>query len=171
MECNNISHIENCIAFYFISHLADQKGCKLILTANGFDELFCGYDKYRQILPRGEEALNNFMETKITNELTLVREINIFSKEFGVNIRQPFLTPKFIDFAKKIPFTKKILNPNDRMRKHILRELAVSVQVPVESAMKPKKALQYGTSIHKNLKSIINKDETIKLKLMSKSNH
>lgn len=171
IECNNISHIENCIAFYLISNLAYQKGCKLILTANGFDELFCGYDKYRQILPLGEDALENFMEMKITNELTLVREIDIFSKEFDVKIKQPFLTPNFIDFAKKIPFTKKIHNPNDRIRKHILRELAVSLQVPIESAMKPKKALQYGTLIHKNLKSIINKDETIKLKLMTKNNH
>jgi asparagine synthase (glutamine-hydrolysing) len=171
IECNNISHIENCIAFYFISNLAYRQDCKLILTANGFDELFCGYDKYRQILPLGKEVLENFMETKIKNELILVNEINNFSKEFDVKIRQPFLTPNFIDFAKKIPLTNKIHNSNDRIRKHILRELAISLQVPIESAMKPKKALQYGTLIHKNLKSIINKDETIKLKLMTKNNH
>ncbi|HJT84302.1 MAG TPA: asparagine synthase C-terminal domain-containing protein [Nitrososphaeraceae archaeon] len=171
IECNNISHIENCIAFHFISNLASQQECKLILTANGFDELFCGYDKYRQILPLGKEALENFMEVKIKNELILVNEINNFSKEFDVKIRQPFLTPNFIDFAKKIPLNKKIHNPNDRLRKHILRELAISLQVPIESAMKRKKALQYGTLIHKNLKSIINKDETIKLKLMTKNNH
>ena len=66
---------------------------------------------------------------------------------------------------------KKIHNPNDRIRKHILRELAISLQVPVESAMKPKKALQYGTLIHKNLKSIIDKDEALKLKLMTKNNN
>ena len=171
IECNNISHIENCIAFYFISKLAFRQKCKLILTANGFDELFCGYDKYRQIFPLGKEALENFMETKIKNELILVNEINNFSKEFDVKIKQPFLTPKFIDFAKKIPLNKKIHNPNDRIRKHILRELAISLQVPVESAMKPKKALQYGTLIHKNLKSIIDKDETLKLKLMTKNNN
>src|SRR6185503_9149846 len=53
LECNNISHIENCIAFYFISFLSILNNCKLVLTANGFDELFCGYDRYRQIISHG----------------------------------------------------------------------------------------------------------------------
>jgi asparagine synthase (glutamine-hydrolysing) len=63
------------------------------------------------------------------------------------------------------------LNSNDLLRKHILREIAVSLKVPVESAMKPKKAIQYGTLIHKNLINIINTDKNIKLKLMTKINH
>jgi asparagine synthase (glutamine-hydrolysing) len=37
-------------------------------------------------------------------------------------------------------------------RKHILRQVALSVGVPEESAMKPKKALQYGSLIHKYFK-------------------
>jgi asparagine synthase (glutamine-hydrolysing) len=171
LKCNNISHIENCIAFYFISILSYLHGCKLVLTANGFDELFCGYDKYRQVLIQGQEELKNFMEQKIKNELTLVDEIDNFSKEFNVKIKQPFLTPSFIDFAKKIPIEKKILSANDHLRKHILREIAVSLNVPIESAMKPKKALQYGTLIHKNLINIINTDKNIKLKLVTKINH
>ena len=81
------------------------------------------------------------------------------------------MTPSFIDFAKKIPIEKKILSANDYLRKHILREIAVSLNVPIESAMKPKKALQYGTLIHKNLINIINTDKDIKLKLMTKINH
>ncbi|HJU58302.1 MAG TPA: asparagine synthase-related protein [Nitrososphaeraceae archaeon] len=171
LKCNNISHIENCIAFYFISILSYLHGCKLVLTANGFDELFCGYDKYRQVLIQGPDEIKNFMEQKIKNELTLVDEIGDFSKEFNVTIKQPFLTPSFIDFAKKIPIEKKILSTNDHLRKHILREIAFSLNVPIESAMKPKKALQYGTLIHKNLINIINRDKNIKLKLMTKINH
>jgi asparagine synthase (glutamine-hydrolysing) len=171
LKCNNLSHIENCIAFYFVSLIAYLHGCKLVLTANGFDELFCGYDKYRQILVNGRTELENFMEQKITNELNLVDEIDKFSKEFNVKIKQPFLSPAFIDFAKTIPWEKKILNQNDLLRKHILREIAISLNVPRESALKQKKALQYGTLIHKNLMNIINKDKNIKLKLMTKINH
>lgn len=171
IECNNISHIENCIAFHFISILSCLHGCKLVLTANGFDELFCGYDKYRQILLHGQTELENFMEQKIINELTLLNEIDSFSKEYNVKIKQPFLTPSFIDFAKTIPLKKKILSSNDHLRKHILREIAVSLKIPMESAMKPKKALQYGTLIHKNLIKTINNDKNIKQKLMTKRNH
>jgi asparagine synthase (glutamine-hydrolysing) len=35
------------------------------------------------------------------------------------------------------------------LRKHIIRRLAIDIGVPQEAAMKPKKALQYGSSIHK----------------------
>ena len=171
LKCNNISHIENCIAFYFISILAYLKKCRIVLTANGFDELFCGYDKYRQIFTYGQTELENFMEQKILNELTLIDEIASISKEFNVKIKQPFLTQSFINFAKTIPLDKKILSPNDYLRKHILREIAVSLKIPIEAAMKPKKALQYGTLIHKNLIKTINKDKNIKLKLMTKINH
>ena len=171
LKCNNISHIENCIAFYFISILAYLKKCRIVLTANGFDELFCGYDKYRQIFTYGQTELENFMEQKILNELTLIDEIASISKEFNVKIKQPFLTQSFINFAKTIPIDKKILSPNDYLRKHILREIAVSLKIPIEAAMKPKKALQYGTLIHKNLIKTINKDNNIKLKLMTKINH
>ena len=64
LECNNISHIENCIAFYFISFLSIQNNCKLVLTANGFDELFCGYDRYRQIISHGQKRDSKFYGTK-----------------------------------------------------------------------------------------------------------
>ncbi|MGZ5548640.1 MAG: asparagine synthase C-terminal domain-containing protein [Nitrososphaeraceae archaeon] len=171
LECNNISHIENCIAFYFISFLSILNNCKLVLTANGFDELFCGYNRYRQIILQGQEQINSFMKQRITNELTLVNEINKISKEFNVKIQQPFLTKRFIDFAMKIPIEKKILGPSDNLRKHILREIAISLNVPIESAMKPKKALQYGTLIHKNLAKIIDTDNEIKTKLLAKIKH
>ena len=171
LECNNISHIENCIAFYFISFLSILNNCKLVLTANGFDELFCGYNRYRQIILQGQEQINSFMKQRITNELTLVNEINNTSKEFNVKIKQPFLTKRFIDFAMKIPIEKKILGPSDNLRKHILREIAISLNVPNESALKPKKALQYGTLIHKNLSKIINSNKDIKSRLLTKINH
>jgi asparagine synthase (glutamine-hydrolysing) len=35
------------------------------------------------------------------------------------------------------------------IRKHIMRRLALDIGVPQDSAMKPKKALQYGSLIHK----------------------
>ena len=71
----------------------------------------------------------------------------------------------------KIPLEKKIHGPSDYLRKHILRETAISLNVPIEAAMKPKKALQYGTLIHKNLVKIINSDKYIKTKLLTKINH
>ena len=40
LGCRNISHIQNCIAFFYLGMLARQNGFRLILTANGCDGAF-----------------------------------------------------------------------------------------------------------------------------------
>ncbi|NWG38110.1 asparagine synthase C-terminal domain-containing protein [Nitrososphaera sp.] len=150
--CDNTSHIENCVAYASIARAAKEAGIKIVLSANGCDELFCGYNGYRAVYDKGENAVKKLMEEKISNELVLVQEISQIAKEFGVEVRQPFLSPAFIEFAKTIPVGQKIKGADDMMRKHILRQAALAADVPEESAMKPKKALQYGSSIHKNFK-------------------
>lgn len=157
IKCENTSHIENCIAFHYISRLAKQEGLGLVLSANGCDELFCGYDGYRRVYSSGggEMAIMKMMDEKIANEFTLMSEVAIVTGQFSVAARQPFLSRKFIEFAKAIPIDQKIRGPDDMMRKHILRQTALSIGVPEESAMKPKKALQYGSSIHKFFKKAI----------------
>ena len=154
IKCENTSHVENCIAYFYICKLAKQNGLNIVLSANGCDELFCGYDAYRSVYNGGEAAIMKMMEEKIANEMTLISEIAIVAGQFAVAVRQPFLSRKFIEFAKSIPINQKIKGPNDMTRKHVLREAALSVGVPEESAMKPKKALQYGSLIHKYFKKI-----------------
>ena len=61
------------------------------------------------------------------------------------------LSRKFIDYAKTIPLEYKIKGQDDLLRKHILREVAIRIGVPKEAAMQPKKAIQYGSLIHKYL--------------------
>jgi asparagine synthase (glutamine-hydrolysing) len=160
IACRNISHIENCIAYFYIARMANQNNFRLILTANGSDELFCGYDKFRLIYEKGEKRLIDFMDERIANERLLIKDIDKITTEFGVITKQPFLSQKFINFAKGIPIEQKITGTDDFMRKHILRKLALSLGVPRESAMKPKKALQYGSLIHKNFK-VVNKNSRI----------
>jgi asparagine synthase (glutamine-hydrolysing) len=153
IKCENTSHIENCIAYFYICKLAKQNdGLTTVLSANGCDELFCGYDGYRRVYSGGEAAIMKLLDEKIANEFTLVAEIAAVAGQLGVAVRQPFLSEKFIEFAKTIPVDKKIKGPDDMTRKHILRQTALSIGVPEESAMKPKKALQYGSLIHKYFK-------------------
>jgi asparagine synthase (glutamine-hydrolysing) len=150
--CDNTSHIENCVAYMSIARAAKAAGLNTVLSANGCDELFCGYHGYRAVYDKGNDAIKKFMEEKISNELVLVQEIAQVAQEFDVEVRQPFLSPVFIEYAKTVPVDQKIKGAGDMMRKHILRQVALAIGVPEESAMKPKKALQYGSSIHKNFK-------------------
>jgi asparagine synthase (glutamine-hydrolysing) len=78
-----------------------------------------------------------------------MEEIGIVASYYGVSIRKPFLSEKFIKFANTIPIDEKIKSEDDMLRKHIIRRLAVDMGVPKKVAMKPKKALQYGSLIHK----------------------
>ena len=154
IRCSKISHIENCIAYFYVSRLAKQNDLNIVLSANGCDELFCGYDRYRKVYCNGEAEMNRLMEVCLANEFALIEEIKTVSAQLGIQIQQPFLSSKFVQFAQAIPIDQKIKGPDDMIRKHILREVAIALGVPEESAMKPKKALQYGSSIHKHFKKV-----------------
>ena len=154
INCENTSHIENCMAYFYICRLAKQNHLDVVLSANGCDELFCGYDRYRGVYRGGLAEIDALMDQNIANEFDLMEEIKIVAAQLDVQVRQPFLSPRFIQFAKTIPIDQKIKGPNDMIRKHILRRVALEVGVPEESAMKPKKALQYGSAIHKYFKKV-----------------
>ena len=150
INVDNLSWNENCIAFYYVAKLAKKHNISKVITANGIDELFCGYNSYRDFIPEGEEAVISLMKEKLDNEIRMMKAVNRITSEFGVQIVQPFLSEKFVEFAKIVPLEHKIKDKDDLARKHIVRKLALSVGVPEESALKQKKAMQYGSLIHKN---------------------
>ena len=95
------------------------------------------------------------MNEKIANEFILMKELAVITTGLGVLIKHPFLSREFITFAKSIPIMENINGSDDLLRKHLLRQVSLAVGVPTESALRPKKALQYGTLIHKKLARIL----------------
>jgi asparagine synthase (glutamine-hydrolysing) len=154
MTCRNLSHIENCIAFSYVAQLASNNDLNFVLTANGFDELFCGYNNFRFIFNQGHETIRKTIESKILNELELINEIKQAVEKYNVKIIQPFLSEGFISIAMKFPIYDKIVSDDDFLRKHIIRKIALSFEIPPEVVIRRKKALQYGSLIHKNYKGI-----------------
>jgi len=151
IKSDNLSWNENSIAFYYVAELAQKNGLRAVVTANGIDELFCGYNSYREAIEKGEDEVVKMMNDKLKNEKEMMVAINAVTAEFGVTMIQPFLLPNFIEYAKKIPVSEKIHGPDDMQRKHPIRELAMDCGVPEVAAQKQKKALQYGSKIHKSL--------------------
>ena len=151
IQTDNLSWNENCIAFYYVSKLANSLELDTVITANGIDELFCGYNAYREAFSGGESQINEVMLAKLDNELKMMKAVNLIASEFGVKILQPLLSPEFIKYAKTIPVSEKIHDSEDLYRKHIIRKLAGEIKVPELSCTKRKKALQYGSKIHKAL--------------------
>ena len=151
IKTDNLSWNENCIAFYHIAKLAQSLGITTVVTANGIDELFCGYNAYREAIEVGEESVLQLMDSKLENELKMMKAVNEVTSELSVKIIQPLLDEQFIKVAKTIPISEKISGKYDLIRKHIIRKLASEIGVPDISVKKRKKALQYGTLIHKAL--------------------
>jgi asparagine synthase (glutamine-hydrolysing) len=151
IKTENLSWNENCIAFYYVSKLASSLGIDVVITANGIDELFCGYNAYRGAFLGGESKILEVMDLKIDNEIKMMKAVNLVASEFGVRIVQPLLSKEFIAFAKTVPISEKIHDSEDLYRKHIIRNAARDVGVPEISYNKRKKALQYGSKIHKAL--------------------
>ena len=151
IKSDNLSWNENSIAFYYVAELAQKNGLKTVVTANGIDELFCGYNSYREAIEKGVDEVVKMMNDKLKNEKEMMVAINAVTAEFSVTMIQPFLLPNFIEYAKKIPVSEKIHGQDDMQRKHPIRELAMDYGVPEVAAQKQKKALQYGSQIHKSL--------------------
>ncbi len=154
IKTDNLSWNENCIAFYYVSKLAQSLGLYTVVTANGIDELFCGYDVYRREFSKGQSHIYNIINEKLENEQSMMQSVNLVASEFGVEICQPLLNSEFIKYAKTIPLCEKIHSSDDMYRKHIVRQLARDLKVPEISCAKRKKALQYGSQIHKKLTAL-----------------
>ena len=151
IKTDNLSWNENSIAFYYVSKLAKSLDISTVVTANGIDELFCGYNAYREAVGIGVDEVMNVMNNKLDNEKKMMIAVNNVTSSLGVKILQPLLNENFITYAKTIPISEKIIDSDDLQRKHVIRKLAVSCGVPKISAYKQKKALQYGSKIHKQL--------------------
>jgi asparagine synthase (glutamine-hydrolysing) len=151
IKSDNLSWNENSIAFHYVAELAQKNELKTVVTANGIDELFCGYNSYREAIEKGEDEVTKMMDEKLKNEGEMMVAINQVTAEFDVKMVQPFLAPSFVEYSKTIPISEKIHGPDDMQRKHLIRELAMDYGVPEIAAQKQKKALQYGSQIHKSL--------------------
>lgn len=155
-EFESLSWQENCIAFYFVSHLAHAKGIDTVVTANGIDELFCGYDLYRRMYDAGEDAILAMIHDKTTAEIAMMQEIQRIADINRVRMVQPLLQCEFVDYAETVPLYEKIRGQDDYIRKHIVRRAARLSGLPHDICWKRKKALQYGSGIHRNLRRIRN---------------
>jgi len=140
--------LENSVCFYYVFKAASQHGIETVLSANGMDELFCGYNLYRKYAD-DEEKTREIMSVLVETAKRDKAEIDKVAALWNVNYKCPFLSESFIDFAIKIPLQYKIKGKDDELRKHILREVALKMGIPRSAAMRRKKAFQYSSGIHK----------------------
>jgi asparagine synthase (glutamine-hydrolysing) len=156
IEFDRIVRFENCTCFHYVFRLASKHGLKTVVSANGIDELFCGYTIYKTHY--GDEgSMMSLMKNLVNVAYKDKIEMDKLASQFGIDYVCPFMSEEFVDFAMQVPLDHKIKGVGDDLRKHILREVALDIDVPSQAALKPKKAFQYSSGVHKAITELAKK--------------
>lgn len=159
IEDTNLMKIGVGMTIYLTSMLAHEDGHKVILSGQGADELFCGYNRYKNKYDNPKELLE-----ELTYDLNNMYHVNLerddkATMSNSVELRVPYLDKKVVQTACKMPIKYMLHSEDDKIRKHILRDVAYELGVPEYIAYRPKKAAQYGTGIDKTIKRKLLKQE------------
>lgn len=131
--------VRSAIPNYFLAKLASEH-VKVILTGEGADELYAGYDylaRYEEPEKLQDEMLH------ITNALhnTNLQRADRMSMAFGLEARVPFLDVESVSFAMGIPADWKL--HEDRVPKALLRQ-SFANDLPDEIVNRPKAKFSKG---------------------------
>ncbi|MDA4111645.1 MAG: asparagine synthase-related protein [Thaumarchaeota archaeon] len=151
VNVSNLAHFEDCTAFWLIARRAKEiQGVDTLVSANGPDELFCGYDRFRRIADAdGLDSAEKEIKVALKSASSLGREVKKVVSEFGLDFVEPFFQAPFVDFSLHIPINYKIILGNDLLRKRIWRYFGRTLQISEEIVTRPKKAMQYGMGLHR----------------------
>ena len=157
IDDTNLMKIGVGMTIYLASKMIKEDGLKVAISGQGADELFAGYNRYLKSFESGD------LDEELRHDIENMYHVNLerddaVSMDNGVELRLPFLDSKLVEFALNIPVEYKIIARDDKIRKHILRNLASELGLDDEFAFRPKKAAQYGTGIDKILRKKIIKN-------------
>jgi len=163
----NDIEIRNNVVMYLAIKWAKENNQKSIVTGDGADELFAGYN-----------FLVNKPENELEAEIKRVCSIMHFptqkiGMELGIKIESPFLNQKIIELASQIPSNLKIKEEDGkRYGKWILRK-TFEKHIPLQIAWRRKSPMQEGagTAGLTNLfESIISEEAYVEKKLTVEKN-
>jgi len=140
---------ELLVPVYRIAKEAKERRHTAMLFGSGSEELFIGYEKHYAYAKTGGD-LNAYLQQEY-KELQK-KEIAWISKVcrcFGIEARFPFYNSKLAQYVFNIPLELRM--EGYELKKGILREAATFLGVPQIAVKRKKKALQYGSGIHKIL--------------------
>ncbi|MBU2637715.1 MAG: diphthine--ammonia ligase [Nanoarchaeota archaeon] len=132
---------------YAACEMAKKDNIKVILSGTGADELFAGYARYKKSTDLNNDCEKDFIAVQTKD---LIRDETI-AKLNELQLIAPFMDKEVARLALALPKEQKIGEHN----KLILRQIAISIGIPEDIAMKPKKAAQYGSGSDKILKKLM----------------
>ncbi|MEW6529084.1 MAG: asparagine synthase C-terminal domain-containing protein [Candidatus Micrarchaeota archaeon] len=146
---NNFLKIEIGVPIYAVCDAAQHKGLNAILFGSGSEELFVGYDRYYKYLEQGDDLdkiLKNEFETLKSEDIGMIKKI---AYKCGMEARFPFYNNKLAELVFQIPLEERIVERE--LKKGILREMGKIIGASTLALARKKKAIQYGSGVHKIL--------------------
>ncbi len=141
--------LEILVPAYRAAEAAAKKGHKVLLFGSGAEELFVGYERYYLYREEGKDLdalLKEEFRTLPKREIAWIRKI---CRHFGIDARFPFYDKKLADAMFSVPLEERM---DDRqLKKGMLREAARMLGAPELAVSRKKKAMQYGSGVHKVL--------------------
>ena len=135
---NNIE-IRNSIVMYLSLQTAKKQGYSSLITGDGADELFAGYNFFLKM-----------NENEVDESLRRIWKIMHFptqkiGESLGITINSPFLSIEMINFAKSLPINYKIMDETgQKFGKWILRKV-FEKKIPDSVVWRKKSAMQDGS--------------------------
>jgi len=143
---------ELLVPLYKCCEIAKEQGYSTLLSGSGAEEAFCGYDRYYKYIAEGKD-LRSILDSEMKSlPLRDIAAANAIAKYHSVQFLYPFTSKPLFEKLQKIPIAS--LAGTREEKKPILRSIARMLGTPETACSRPKKAMQYGSGVHKVLLSL-----------------
>ncbi|RNJ75079.1 MAG: asparagine synthase [Nitrosopumilus sp. H13] len=134
----NDIEIRNSAVMYMAADWAKKNGYGSIITGDGADELFAGYD-----------FMVNMPEDRLAGEIERVCSIMHFpaqaiGKSLGIVVESPFLGDAVVRLASQIPAGLKVGEKDGKRYGKLVLRKAFEGDIPAQIAWRPKSPMQDG---------------------------
>lgn len=146
--------LEILVPVYCVAREAAKAGHKTILFGSAAEELFVGYERYYNYQNEGKDVdsiLREEYRTLPQRDLAWVKKI---CRYFDLDARFPLYNKELAELMFSVPIEERM---DDReLKKSSLREAGKIIGAPETVLKRKKKAMQYGSGIHKMLMRHVN---------------
>lgn len=156
VEEADIMKIGVALPFLWVSRYLRESSTPVMVTGQGSDEVYAGYDRYLRIYrDLGEKAVEEAILQGVLQShlINFERDEKVVSNQ-GVQLRYPLISPEAVSYALRLPLRFKISSVEDEHRKIIIRKVAERMGLPERTAWGRKKSLQYSTLTDKAIRKL-----------------